>query len=310
MPAPPLPPRAELTRRIRRYTVAKLNCLVIKYDKDRRYSAEHMSTHDKTMLDALPCADLSEVPPERLDGVDVIGIDEGQFFAGLNTFCEAQANEGRIVIVAALDGTFQRQAFGGVCDLVPLAEKVDKLTAVCKVCAADAAFSKRMSADTAIEVIGGGELYWPVCRRCYFSAERPSPAPMHVGARVRVATKVRGSSGGDEGAVLSPTPSPGSDGCGSDKAKEGAGARLPASSPAALTESSGSRGAADGSALKAPTAVRQQPSPIPAAVRAPAAMGGTASPPRAIPGTPQKSGKVKDSSGSPGEGDSPSSVRR
>lgn len=53
-----------------------------------------------------------------------------------------------------------------------MAESVVKLTAVCKVCASDAAFSKRMSSETAIEVIGGGDLYWPVCRKCYFTAER------------------------------------------------------------------------------------------------------------------------------------------
>lgn len=60
-----------------------------------------------------------------------------------------------------------------MCELIPLAERVDKLTAVCKVCAADAAFSKRLTSDTTVEVIGGGDLYWPVCRRCYFTAERP-----------------------------------------------------------------------------------------------------------------------------------------
>jgi thymidine kinase len=54
-----------------------------------------------------------------------------------------------------------------VLELIPLAEQVTKLTAVCKLCYKDAAFTKRMSADTAVEVIGGSEMYMPVCRQCF-----------------------------------------------------------------------------------------------------------------------------------------------
>lgn len=75
----PTPSVTELVRRIRRYTHAKLRCLVIKYKADTRYSDERMSTHDRSELDAKPCAVLAEAE-ESLDGVDVVGIDEGQFF--------------------------------------------------------------------------------------------------------------------------------------------------------------------------------------------------------------------------------------
>ena len=60
------------------------------------------------------------------------------------------------------------QPFRNVCDLVPLAESVTKLSAICQVCQAEAAFSKRLSAETAVEVIGGAESYIPTCRRCFF----------------------------------------------------------------------------------------------------------------------------------------------
>lgn len=118
-------------------------------------------------------------------------------------FSEQMANAGKTVIVAALDGTFLRQvsrgsnktwivfllmhqAFGSVLDLVPICESVVKLNAVCMSCFAgiqvleaaradyaveNAAFSKRISAETAIEVIGGSDKYLAVCRKCYHGPE-------------------------------------------------------------------------------------------------------------------------------------------
>jgi thymidine kinase len=58
--------------------------------------------------------------------------------------CEELANIGKIVIVAALDGTFQRVGFGDILNLIPLAENVVKLSAVCMVCFGNAAFTKRI----------------------------------------------------------------------------------------------------------------------------------------------------------------------
>lgn len=58
----------------------------------------------------------------------------------------------KTVIVAALDGTYQRKPFGTVLDLIPLAENVVKLSAVCMICFRDAAFSKRIGSETEVEV--------------------------------------------------------------------------------------------------------------------------------------------------------------
>ena len=111
----------------------------------------------------------------------VIGIDEGQFvsfftnlyfslstslfsilspcnnayvfsspprqFPDIVEFCEDMANDGKTVIVAALDGTFQREPFGSILNLVPLAESVIKLKAVCMLCYNDAAFTKRLGGE-------------------------------------------------------------------------------------------------------------------------------------------------------------------
>jgi len=98
---------------------------------------------------------------------DVIGIDEGQFFPDVVSFCEQMANMGKVVIVAALDGTFQRKPFGSILELIPMAEDVTKLTAVCVMCQGSAAFTKRLGEEQEIELIGGEDKYIAVCRSCY-----------------------------------------------------------------------------------------------------------------------------------------------
>lgn len=139
--------------------------MVVKYVKDTRYSRDKCCTHDMQRSDARSAARLCEV--EDADDYDVIGVDEGQFFPDLVEFCETEANHGKTVIVAALDGTFQRKPFGRVLELVPLAESVTKLSAVCMICRKDAAFSRRLGRETAVEVIGGEDKYMAVCRSCY-----------------------------------------------------------------------------------------------------------------------------------------------
>ncbi|XP_052053475.1 thymidine kinase, cytosolic isoform X2 [Apodemus sylvaticus] len=156
----------ELMRRVRRFQIAQYKCLVIKYAKDTRYS-NNFSTHDRNTMDALPACMLRDVTQEAL-GVAVIGIDEGQFFPDIVDFCEKMANQGKTVIVAALDGTFQRKAFGSILNLVPLAESVVKLTAVCMECFREAAYTKRLGLEKEVEVIGGADKYHSVCRQCYF----------------------------------------------------------------------------------------------------------------------------------------------
>ncbi|KAL3668480.1 hypothetical protein V7S43_006563 [Phytophthora oleae] len=156
----------ELIRRIHRYQHAKLECLVVKYLFDTRHSEEMLSTHDKVFVEAMPVQTLAEVRP-FLDDCDVIGIDEGQFYPDLVEFCQEAANMGKVVVVAALDATFERKAFDSVVELIPTAEKVVKLNAICSSCGQDAAFTRRLVADTTLELIGGSEMYEPRCRQCF-----------------------------------------------------------------------------------------------------------------------------------------------
>ena len=81
------------------------------------------------------------------------------------------ANLGKTVIVAALDGSYQRTPFGDILNLIPLAENVIKLTAVCMICFQEASFTKRIGAEKELEIIGGAEKYMAVCRECYMKQQ-------------------------------------------------------------------------------------------------------------------------------------------
>lgn len=134
---------------------------------DDRYSTECVATHHGQQMSAISAAVLAEVHSECCD-YDVIGIDEGQFFPDIVEFSEEMANRGKMVVIAALDGTFERLPFPNrVLDLIAQAEHVVKLQAVCSECGASAPFSKRISAETNVQLIGGADKYVAVCRRCY-----------------------------------------------------------------------------------------------------------------------------------------------
>jgi len=123
-------------------------------------------THDKHGIDAIPCDELSEKLQNDLEKYSIVGIDEAQFLRGLVSFANRLADQGKIVIIAGCDATFLLNPFGELCQLVATAESVVKLTSVCKECMEDASFTKRITNETAEEVIGGEETYVPICRSC------------------------------------------------------------------------------------------------------------------------------------------------
>jgi len=178
----------ELMRRMKRYTWANKRCQVIKYKKDTRYDSSMASTHDLQKMSAWGCDNLSELRDEDLDGLDVIGIDEAQFFEGAVEFADKWASRGKVVIVAALDATFERRPFGRILELIPIAEQVQKLTAVCMACRRDASFTKRIdTSEKAVEVIGGADKYESRCRECFFHSgaddeeeEQETSCGMHI----------------------------------------------------------------------------------------------------------------------------------
>ena len=171
----------ELMRRVKRLTIARHKCVFIKYANDKRYSEDHAATHDKQTFSAIACTKLSDIDRDKLDESDAVAVDEGQFFPDVAEFCERLANQGKTVLVAALDGTFERKLFDSMVPLIPLAEHIVKLTAVCMGCHKEGAFSKRLVESKSVELIGGADLYIAACRACHRDSHVTSAAsPTHV----------------------------------------------------------------------------------------------------------------------------------
>ena len=166
-----------LLRRILSERESGKKVAVIKSDKDDRYCAASIVTHDGEKFPCWALPDLSSFK-ERFgfdayrNQLDVIGIDEAQFFGDLYEFCrEAADKEGKTVIVAGLDGDYLRRRFGSVLDLVPIADTVTKLASRCEVCGKRASFTLRKTEERETELIGGAEVYMPVCRSHYVSGQ-------------------------------------------------------------------------------------------------------------------------------------------
>ncbi|CAN1143229.1 Pentatricopeptide repeat-containing protein At5g64320, mitochondrial [Linum perenne] len=158
------------------YVVSTRKVAVIKSDKDTRYGLDSIVTHDGLKL---PCWSLPKLSLFRqslgvhaYNQLDVIGIDEAQFFDDLYDFCrEAADQDGKTVIVAGLDGDYMRRSFGAVLDVIPLADSVTKLNAHCKLCGKPAFFTLRKTDETKVELIAGADVYMPVCRRHFVSGQ-------------------------------------------------------------------------------------------------------------------------------------------
>uniref|UniRef100_A0A0N5AJ38 Thymidine kinase, cytosolic n=1 Tax=Syphacia muris TaxID=451379 RepID=A0A0N5AJ38_9BILA len=163
-----------MLHRINRYKLANHVCCVVKYKADTRYDDTKVATHDLHLHDAMSTFLIGDIWDELLKA-HVIGIDEGQFFDDIVEYAEKLANLGKIVIIAALDGDFNRKRFkNNSLDLCAMAEYITKLTAVCTHCGEDAAFTFRKSSSLKQEVIGGQEIYSAFCRNCYLLASKDS----------------------------------------------------------------------------------------------------------------------------------------
>uniref|UniRef100_A0A0D9VNK5 Thymidine kinase n=1 Tax=Leersia perrieri TaxID=77586 RepID=A0A0D9VNK5_9ORYZ len=165
-----------LLRRVQLEAGTGRNVALIKSDKDNRYGLDSVVTHDGTKMPCWALPELSsfqdKLGTEAYDKVDVIGIDEAQFFDDLHDFCcNAADRDGKIVVVAGLDGDYKRNKFGSVLDIIPLADSVTKLTARCELCGRRAFFTLRKTRETKTELIGGADVYMPVCRQHYLDGQ-------------------------------------------------------------------------------------------------------------------------------------------
>ncbi|KAJ4980589.1 hypothetical protein NE237_031426 [Protea cynaroides] len=165
-----------LLRRIQTESNNGRSVAIIKSNKDTRYGLEYTVTHDGAKFPCWALADLSSFRQKygvnAYEKLDVIGIDEAQFFGDLYDFCRKAADhDGKTVIVAGLDGDYLRRSFGSVLNIIPLADSVTKLTARCELCGKRAFFTLRKTKDTPTELIGGADVYMPVCRQHYVNGQ-------------------------------------------------------------------------------------------------------------------------------------------
>jgi thymidine kinase len=157
----------ELIRRLRRARFAKQNVEIFKPRIEVRYSEEEVVSHDENAIHSTP-VDSSANILLLASGVEVVGIDEAQFFdEGLVEVCNQLADQGVRVIVAGLDMDFKGVPFGPMPDLLSIAEYVTKVHAICVRCGNLAQYTHRLSEDDKLIVLGETDLYEPLCRACY-----------------------------------------------------------------------------------------------------------------------------------------------
>jgi thymidine kinase len=161
----------ELIRRLRRARIANLRVGIFKPQTDNRYHSENIVSHDENSIISIPVSH-SKAILEQVSTVDVVGIDEAQFFdEALPEVCDALALQGTRVIVAGLDMDYLGKPFGQMPALLSKAEYITKLHAICMQCGNIANYSYRKAGNTALLLIGEKDLYEPRCRLCYEKGE-------------------------------------------------------------------------------------------------------------------------------------------
>ena len=157
----------ELIRRLRRAQIARQKIAIVKPEVDTRYSAEHIVSHSGISLPSITVASAREIPA-RIDRVDVVGIDEAQFFnLELVDVCERLANTGHRVIVAGLDQDYLGKPFEPIPQLLAVAEYITKTLAICVVCGNPANRTQRVKRSVERVLVGAQEAYEARCRRCF-----------------------------------------------------------------------------------------------------------------------------------------------
>ena len=157
---------------ISRYAAVDTPVLVIKHSSDVRYSANEITTHDGQKAPCLAVRDLADIALEDILRFKVIIVDEAQFFQNLVPFVEwAVDTHQRHLYLVGLDGDYNRRSFqGDLLQCIPLADRVEKLSAFCHHCAdgTPGLFTYRHAGPHNQQVIvGGSELYTTLCRKCY-----------------------------------------------------------------------------------------------------------------------------------------------
>ncbi|MBP3586077.1 MAG: thymidine kinase [Paludibacteraceae bacterium] len=157
----------ELIRRMKRAQFAKQKVEIFKPTIDIRYSEKDVVSHDNNVIQSTP-VDSSQNILLLADDIDVVGIDEAQFFdMGIVDVCNQLASRGIRVIVAGLDMDYKGVPFGPMPALMAIAEDVYKTHAICVHCGDLAYISHRLVSSEKRVLLGETESYEPLCRSCY-----------------------------------------------------------------------------------------------------------------------------------------------
>jgi thymidine kinase len=170
----------ELIRRLKRAEIAKLNVIAFKHDLDNRKTTEYVISHNGNKIKAFATQDPNEILNLVNDQVEVVGIDEVQFFpkSVVNIICKL-VDSGKKVIVGGLDLDFRGIPFGPMPVLMAIADRVTKLKAICIECGKDAHFSQRLvdgkpaKYHDPIILVGAQECYQARCRECFIIDKKP-----------------------------------------------------------------------------------------------------------------------------------------
>ena len=157
----------ELIRRLRRAKFANQRVEIFKPATDSRYDADNVVSHDANIIISAAVEHSTDIL-KRASEVDVVGIDEAQFFdEDIVRVCQTLAIRGLRVIVSGLDMDFKGIPFGPMPDLLACAEYITKLHAICPHCGNLATNSYRLSDEVETVVVGEKDKYEPRCRICY-----------------------------------------------------------------------------------------------------------------------------------------------
>ena len=171
----------ELLRRIRRAEIARRRVQIFKPHIDARYGLQRVASHNGVAReDVVVVADAAAILEQLQADTEVVAIDEIQFFDwSVADICSKLADDGRRVIAAGLDQDFRGEPFGPMPLLMALAERVDKLQAICVCCGAPASRTQRLidgrpaRYDDPIIWVGGSESYEARCRQCHEVPGKP-----------------------------------------------------------------------------------------------------------------------------------------
>jgi thymidine kinase len=176
----------ELIRRLRRARIAQQQVRIFKPAIDRRYDANDIVSHSDQRIPSRAVARAEEIPDHVPRAVQVVGIDEAQFFElELVEVCRELARRGARVIVAGLEQDYRGQPFQTMAALLVEAEYVTKNLAICMICGNPAHRNQRIKPRDGRIVVGGAEIYEARCRRCFRVEEQdpglfesaPAPSP-------------------------------------------------------------------------------------------------------------------------------------